>query len=67
MAKSEVKMFIKTYKTASSASEQLLQQFSTGVTSGAENNSNSMEERTSHGETILCDVPATGELGQVPG
>lgn len=67
MAESEVKTFIKTYKNASSAIEQLLQQFSTGVDSGAENNSNSVEECTSHGETVPCDMPATGELGQVPG
>ena len=67
MTKSEVKTFIKTYKTASSAIEQLLQQFSTSVASGAEDNSSSMGERTSHGETILHDIPATGELGHVPG
>lgn len=42
MTKSEVKTFIKTYKTAWSAIEQLLQQFSTSVASGAEDNSSSM-------------------------
>lgn len=66
MTKSEVKTFIKIYKTASSAIEQLLQQFSTSVASGIGDYSSSMGQRTSHGETIFYDVPAIGELGQVP-
>lgn len=67
MTKSEVKTFIKMYKTAWSAAEQLLQQFSTSVASDAEDNSSSMGECTSHGETTLYDVAAIEELGQVPG
>lgn len=41
MTKLEVKTFITTYKTSRSGIEQPLQQFSTGVASGAEDYSSS--------------------------
>lgn len=64
MTKSEVKTFMKTYEVilsrccSSFPQVLLVVQRTTPVQRG---------QLTSPGETILYDVPATGELGQEPG
>lgn len=55
------------YENVCSDIELLLKQFSTSVSSSADNNSSQWGQLPSPGETILCYVPATGELGQEPG
>lgn len=64
MTKSEVETFIKTYEVILSCYWSSFPQVSPAV---QKITPVQWEHLTSPGETILYDVPATGELGQEPG